>query len=185
LSNEEKEMKNKLVFLVLSIALVSGLSAQAAKADLSKSAKLPTLDGSIAAGEYQYQDTLNGIKVAATLGSDDVLYLAVEAPSSGWAGLGVGGLVMNGSRLFLASVQDGKGGLIEKTGLGHFYTDAKNLVVKKWAVKTVGNVTTLELSLPSSAAIWKGQVNVIAAYSKTPNLSAKHSAYAKISFTIK
>jgi hypothetical protein len=178
-------MKRTLASLALALALVAGLYAQAAQANLTKSGKLPTIDGSIAADEYQYMDTLNGMKVAATLGSDDTLYLAVEVPSSGWAGLGVGGLVMNGSRLFLASVQDGKSGFIEKAGVGHFYADAKTLVVKKWAVKTVGDVTTLEVSLPASAAVWKGQINVTAAYSKSPNLTTRHSKYAKLAFTIK
>ncbi len=178
-------MRKVLVALSLAIALVAGLSAQATQATLAKSDKLPSIDGAIGAGEYQYSGTLNGMKVEATLGSDDTLYLAVEVPSAGWAGLGVGGLVMNGSRLFLASVQDGKAGFIEKAGVGHFYADAKNLVVKKWAVKTVDGATTLELSLPSSAAVWKGQINVTAAYSKSPNLTSRHSAYARLTFTLK
>ena len=175
-------MKRLLTAFVLAGALAAGLSAQAS---LTKSGSLPTIDGTIAANEYQYIDTLHGIKVAATLGSDDVLYLAVEAPSAGWAGLGVGGLVMNGSRLFLGSVQDGKSDFIEKTGVGHFYADAKTLVVKKWAVKTTGDTTVLELSIPSSAALWKGQINVTAAYSKSPNLTSRHAAYAKVTFTVK
>lgn len=175
-------MKRTLIGFLFAFALVAGLSAQAS---LARSGSLPSVDGTIAADEYQYSDTLNGMKVFATLGSDDTLYLAVEAPSAGWAGVGIGGLVMNGSRLFLGSVQDGKSAFIEKAGVGHFYADAKTLVVKKWAVKTAGGTTVLELSLPSSAAIWKGQINMTVAYSKSPNLASRHAAYAKVTFTLK
>jgi hypothetical protein len=67
----------------------------------------------------------------------------------------------------------------------HFYADAKNLVVKKWAVKTTDGSTVLELSLPSSAAVWKGQINVIVAYSKSPSLTSRHAEHGKVTFTVK
>jgi hypothetical protein len=175
-------MKRTIIAAIAAFALVGGAFAQAT---LSASSTLPTIDGSLSASEYQYQATKNGMTFAATLGSDDVLYLAVQTPGTGWAGIGVGGLVMNGSRLFLASVTDGKPSFIEKAGVGHFYADAKNLVVKKWAVKTADGVTTLELSLPSSAALWKGQINATFAYSKSPDLTSRHGPYGKISFTVK
>lgn len=174
-------MKRTIVGLVLAVALVAGLAAQAT---LTKSDSLPKIDGTIGPGEYQYKGEVNGMKVWATLGSDDTLYLAVEAPTSGWVGVGVGGLVMNGSRLFLGAVQDGKPAFIEKAGQGHFYTDAKNLVVKKWAVASNGESTVLELSLPASAAVWKGQVNEILAYSKSASFTSKHTARGKITFSI-
>jgi hypothetical protein len=156
-----------------------------AESVLTKSATLPSTDGVIGASEYQFSGTVSGIKVYATLGSDDTLYLAVEAPTSGWVAAGLGGLVMNGSRLFLGAIQDGKPAFIEKAGVGHFYTDAKELVIKKWAVKTKGEDTVLELSLPASAAVWKGQVNAIFAYSKTPSFTNRHAARGALSFTIK
>jgi hypothetical protein len=180
--SKESIMKRAIIAIIAAFSLASGAFAEAS---LSKSSSFPTIDGTISANEYQYQGTQKGMKLAATLGSDDVLYIAVEAPSSGWAGVGVGGLVMNGSRLFLASVLDGKASFIEKAGVGHFYADAKNLVVKKWAATTVNGVTTLELSLPSSAALWKGQINTTFAYSKSTDLASRHSSYAKATFTVK
>jgi hypothetical protein len=173
----------RTIISVIAAFFVGGVAF--AQATLTKSSSIPTVDGAISAKEYQYQGTQQGMKLAATLGSDDVLYLAIEAPSSGWAGIGVGGLVMNGSRLFLASVLDGKDSFIEKAGVGHFYADAKKLVVKNWAVKTAGKVTTLELSMPSSAALWKSQVNAIFAYSASADLASRHSAYTKMTFTVK
>jgi hypothetical protein len=175
-------MKRITLMAIVALVLTMSLSAQAS---LSKSASLPSIDGALGASEYQFASSSNGMKIAATLGSDDNLYLAVEAPSAGWAGLGVGGLVMNGSRLFLGAVQDGKPAFIEKAGVGHFYGDAKTLVVKKWAIKSAGGVTTLELSLPASAAVWKGQINATFAFSGSPSFSARHSAYGRVTFAVK
>ena len=114
-----------------------------------------------------------------------MLYIAVEAPSSGYVAAGVGGLVMNGSRLFFGATQNGKPAFLEKAGVGHFYEDAKEVVVKKWAVKTKGEDTVLELSLPSGKALWKGQINAIFAYSKSPSFDSKHVARGALSFTVK
>jgi hypothetical protein len=175
-------MKRFAAIALMTLALAGAAFAQAA---LSKSSALPSVDGVIGASEYQYSGEVAGaIKVYATLGSDDLLYIAVEAPSSGWVAAGVGGLVMNGSRLFLGATQDGKAAFIEKAGVGHFYSDAKELVVKKWAVKTKGEDTVLELSLPASAAVWKGKVNAIFAYSKSPSFAQRHSARGALSLTV-
>jgi hypothetical protein len=169
--------------VVLAALAVSGSAF--AQASLKKSSSLPKIDGVVGASEYQYSDTLNvGIKVFATLGSDDNLYLAVEAPTSGWVAAGVGGLVMNGSRLFLGAVQDGKSAFLEKSGVGHFYADAKQLVVEKWAVSSSGGDTVMELVIPSSAAAWKGQINTIWAYSNSPDFTVRHKVHASLSFTL-
>jgi len=176
-------MKRLVIAVFISMALLGGAFAQAS---LSKSASLPVVDGAIGASEYQYAGTVAGvIKVYATLGSDDMLYIAVEAPTAGWVAAGVGGLVMNGSRLFMGMTQDGKPALIEKAGVGHFYSDAKDSVLKKWTVKTSGEDTVLELSLPASAAVSKGQLKAIFAYSKTPSFTVRHSARGSLTLTVK
>jgi hypothetical protein len=175
-------MKKSVLVAMIAVALVSGLAAQA---NLGKSTSLPRVDGTIAPSEYQYAGSSGGMKIYATLGSDDMLYLAVESPAAGYAAAGVGGLVMNGSRLFFGAVQDGKPAFQEKLGKGHFYTDAKDLVVKSWSVKTSGNDTVLELSLPASAALWNGKVNSIFAYSKSTKFDSRHSGKASVSFVVK
>jgi hypothetical protein len=175
-------MKRLISIAMIALVAVYGAFAQAA---LSKSSSIPTIDGAIGASEYQYSGTVAGIKVFATLGSDDMLYLAVEAPTSGYVAAGVGGLVMNGSRLFFGATQDGKPAFLEKAGVGHFYADAKTLVVKKWSVKTKGSDTVLELSMPSSAAVWKGSINSIFAFSASPAFNSKHSARGSLTFTVK
>ena len=175
-------MKKLIAIATIALLLAGGVFAQAT---LTKSSSLPSVDGVIGASEYQYSGTVNGIKINATLGTDDTLYLAVEAPASGWAAVGVGGLVMNGSRLFLGATQDGKPVFLEQTGVGHSHTDATKNVTKKWAVKTKGEDTILEVSLPASEAVKNGQINVILAYSKAPSFTARHAARASISLTVK
>ena len=75
-------MKRSVLVAMITVALVTGLAAQA---NLSKRTSLPKVDGAIAASEYQYEGTSGGMKIYATLGSDDMLYLAVEAPTAGYA----------------------------------------------------------------------------------------------------
>jgi hypothetical protein len=175
-------VKSIALIALLALGASFDLSAQTA---LSKSKTLPTVDGIVGGSEYQYSSTsANGIKISVTLGSDDNLYIAVEAATSGWVAAGVGGLVMNGSRLFLGAIQDGKPAFIEKAGIGHFYTDAKTLVAQKWAVTTKGADTTLELCIPASAALYKGRINAIFAYAKSPSFTTKHAAHTSISFSV-
>jgi hypothetical protein len=174
-------MKRLILVASLIGAWALSLSAQAS---LTKTDKLPTVDGSITSGEYQYEGNFSGMKILATLGTDDNLYLAIEAPTSGWVALGVGGRVMNGSRLFLGAMQGGKPAFIEKLGRGHFYVDAKDLVVKKWAVTSAGESSILELVLPASAAVWKGQINLVFAYAGSPDFTVRHKARGSTSLTI-
>jgi hypothetical protein len=175
-------MKKFASLTILAFALAGASFAQAS---LAKSSTLPAIDGAIGASEYQYTGTVSGMKVFATLGSDDMLYIAVEAPTSGYVAAGVGGLRMNGSRLFFGAVQGGKPAFAEKAGVGHFYGDAKDLVVKKWAVSTKGSNTTLELSLPANKALWNGQINMIFAASNSPSFDSKHSTRGAQSFAVK
>lgn len=175
-------MKKSLIAAALALSLALGLSAQAV---LAKGAQPPKVDGVFDAKEYQYTATYEGMRIGASLGSDDMLYLAIEAPTKGYAALGVGGLVMNNSRLFFGAVQDGKPAFAEKLGKGHFYTDAKDLVVKSWSVKSEGDKTTLELSLPASAAVWKGKVNMTFAYAKSPKFETRHAARGSVSLDVK
>jgi hypothetical protein len=174
----------KRTAIVVAAAIIAAVEATA-QASLSPSAKLPKLDGIIGSGEYAYETTVNGMKLGATLGTDGMLYLAVQAPTSGWVSVGTGGLIMNGSRLYFGAVQDGKSVFAEMTGAGHGAVPAKTTVVKKWAVASAGGATTLELVLNSSDAVWKGAVNSIFAYSNAPDFRMRHRDQGSISYAIK
>jgi hypothetical protein len=174
----------KRTALVIAAAIIAAVEASA-QASLTASATLPKVDGTIGSGEYAYESTIKGMKVGATLGTDGMLYLAVQAPTSGWVAVGTGGLIMNGSRLFFGAVQDGKPSFSEMAGAGHGAVPAKSQVVKKWAVASAGGATTLELVLASTDAVWKGSVNSILAYSVVPDFRARHKVYGSVSYTIK
>lgn len=174
----------KRTALIFAVGIIAAVEASA-QASLSASASLPKIDGTIASGEYAYNTTINGMKVGATLGTDGMLYLAIQAPTSGWVAVGTGGLIMNGSRLYFGAIQNGKPAFAEMTGAGHGAVPAKTTVVKKWAVASAGGSTTLELVLPSSDAIWKGQVNSIIAYAGAPDFRVRHREQGSITYAIK
>lgn len=174
----------KRIGLAIAVAVIAAVEASA-QASLTASATLPKVDGTLGSGEYASMTTVKGMKVGATLGTDGMLYLAVQAPTSGWVAVGTGGLIMNGSRLFFGAMQDGKPAFAEMTGAGHGAVPAKTQVVKKWAVASAGGATTLELVLASTDAVWKGSVNTIIAYAGVTDFRARHKANASIAYAIK
>jgi hypothetical protein len=171
----------KLVSIASALLLAASLGAQA---QLTKSDKLPSIDGTVASGEYQYATTVSGMSLGATLGSDGKLYLSISAKTSGWVALGVGGLRMDGSRLFLAYDEGGKRDFTEQTGAGHSHSDAATKVVEKWAVKSENGMTTLELVLPAKAAVADGKLGLLFSYSSTTSYSARHQARGSMSLSV-
>ncbi len=174
---------NKAAIFML-VGMIAAIEADA-QASLTPSAKAPGIDGSISAGEYEYSTTVNGIKIGATLGSDGKLYLAVEARTSGWVGLGTGSLAMIGSRLYMGAIRDGKPAFSEFMAAGHGTAPAKDAVAASWALGSSGGATTLELALPSSAAISDGSIKIIFSYAASPDFRVKHRARGSASFAIK
>lgn len=168
------------------LGFISLFSIAAFAQDLvASTAPLPLQDGVVAAGEYQFTSTQSGIKVSATLGADNLLYLAIEAPTKGWVALGTGSAVMDGARLFIAWEADGKGNLSEQVGAGHYHAVATDSLAKKWALKTNGGTTSFELVVPASAAISGGKVVVLASYAATASLTQRHAARVSLSLTVK
>ena len=150
---------------------------------LSPSPALPTVDGTVADGEYQFSTLVSGMTIGVTLGTDGNLYLSIQAPTSGWVALGVGGRVMSGSRLFIAYDTGSKKFFSEEKGVGHFHTSAKDSVVSTWAVQQVGGVTTLELVMPASAAVAKGNLDLLYAYATTTAF-VHHKARGSLSLSV-
>jgi hypothetical protein len=171
----------KVLSLAGALLIAASLGAQA---QLTKSDKLPSADGTAAPGEYQYATTVSGMTLGATLGSDGKLYLSISAKTSGWVALGVGGLRMDGSRLFLAYDSGGKRDFTEQAGAGHSHSDAATKVVEKWAVKAASGTTTLELVLPAKAAVADGKLDLLFSYSDTTSYSARHRARGSMSLSV-
>jgi hypothetical protein len=171
-----------IVFASLTVLLLSGaLSAQTV---LKPSASHPVIDGSIGVDEYQFSTEVSGMKVGATLGDDGKLYLSISAKTAGWVALGVGGQRMDGSRLFLAYDTGAKQAFNEQRGVGHGHTDVSDTIVEKWAVKNADGVTSLELVLPSSAAIADGKLDLLFAYSNSTSYFTHHAARGSLSLSV-
>lgn len=176
-------MKKTIAVLAAVVAISMSLSAQD-KAALSPSASLPIPDGVVKAKEYQFNTLVSGMTLGATLGSDGMLYLSIQAATSGWVALGVGGLKMDGSRLFIAYDAGGKPFFTEQTGAGHSHGDAADTVVKKYAVKQSGGTTTLELVMPASAATKGGTLDLLFSYSDTTSFAARHKARGSMEIAV-
>jgi hypothetical protein len=174
-------MKRTLIALAATFAFAASLQAQAL---LSASPSIPVPDGAVSANEYQYNTELSGMSIGASLGTDGMVYLSIQAKTSGWVALGVGGRVMNGSRLFLAYDGGQKQVFSEQDGSGHSHGDVKDPVAVKWAVKLAGGVTTLELVLPASVAISNGNLNLLFAYSDTTSFAVHHKARGSIALAV-
>ena len=153
--------------MMVAVALAGAISFLSAQGMLSPSSSLPKVDGTVGAGEYQFTTEVSGMTIGATLGTDGKLYLSIKAATAGWVALGVGGLKMDGSRLFLAYDTGAKQQFDEQLGAGHTHGDRSDKVAEKWVVKATGGVTTLELVLPASAALQGGKINLLYAYSDT------------------
>ncbi len=171
----------KMLLAAGALILAASLTAQG---QLKKSDKLPNLDGTVTPGEYQYSTTVSGMTIGATLGSDGKLYLSIGAKTSGWVALGVGGLRMDGSRLFLAYDSGSKRDFTEQLGAGHSHSDAAAKVVEKWAVKNAGGITTLELALPAEAAMSGGELDLLYSYSNSTSYMSRHAARGSMSLTV-
>lgn len=155
-----------------------------AQSTLKASSSIPVINGSLGPNEYQFNTTVSGMTLGATLGSDGMVYLAIQANTAGWVALGVGGPKMDGSRLFLASDSGGKKTFSEQRGAGHFHGNVKDPVTSKWAVVTAGGKTTLELSLPSSAAVVDGNLGLLFSYSTSASFASYHRARGFLSIPV-
>jgi hypothetical protein len=175
-------MRRYVLFLLVAFAVFGLASAQDS---ISKGAPAVSIDGSVDKGEYQYSKTVSGMTISVSIGKDGLVYLATEAKTSGWVALGVGGRVMNGSRLFLAYDSNGKRFFTEQAGAGHSHGDAQDRVVTKWAVKSANGSTTLELALPYDKAVESGILNVLFSYSTGLDMTAHHSARGSFGLTVK
>jgi hypothetical protein len=169
--------------LLASLAFLSLVSLSAQQA-LTPSASLPVPDGVVGAGEYQVTADASGMTIGATLGEDGKLYLSVRAPTSGWVALGLGNGRMDGSRLFLAYDSGGKQDFAEQRGVGHSHKDLADPAVEKWAVKSEGGYTTLELVVPASAGVEGGKAGILYAYSDSNSYSSRHKARGFMSLAV-
>jgi hypothetical protein len=179
---KEADMK-KHMLATLAVLLLAGTGAAAQDA-LVATDQLPVRDGAIGGGEYQVTKTMGSVTVAASLGSDRQLYLAIQAKTSGWVALGTGSGRMDGASLFLAALQKGAPVLSEQLGKGHGHSDAPFELVSDWKLSSADGLTTLELVLPAAKVLSGSKLNLLWAYGNSSDLKSRHAGRGALSLAV-
>jgi hypothetical protein len=137
----------------------------------------PTVDGVVAAGEYGKSLTLDydAITVSYDVGADGGLTFAVSAPTTGWVGIGLGAVVMDGAHVFMGYVKDGRAIFSEQLGSGHSHAPAAATLADSEAVRQDAGTTTIEFHVPAGKVpITGGKLGIIAAFSGSADLVTYH-----------
>lgn len=154
----------------------AGAAAQASGTGSSRlglTTNAPVVDGVVRPGEYTFtKDT--GDLVLSVSRSSDTLWLAVTGQTTGWVGVGVGALQMDGATIFMGYVDDnGKIVFKPQAGMpGHTHVDTTPAVlatVISYAMKESGGVTTLEVALKAAPYIAAGQKELDLIFAVGPN----------------
>lgn len=173
--------KKMCSFLILGVILVFSIAAQ----DLSPSARKPTADGILGADEYSFNGTYSGMKLGVSLSADRAtLYLALEAPTTGWVALGLGSLTMNGAYIVLASVTNGQPVVSEQTGAGHGHSPNKEKKLAASAVRETNGTTVLEIALPAAAYASGNTMQILMSYGAADSFVVKHSVHASAELSV-
>ncbi len=157
---------NKSLGLIVVLLLVS-LAAWAA----------PTVDGTLAPGEYAHSLSVVGGTATVSWSDDDKggLYLAVSAPTMGWVGLGLGSSVMDGAWIFMGYVKNGQAVFSEQLGSGHSHRPVEDPRTDQHAVKQLQGTTTIEFHLASDKLpTMAKQLPFIVAFSGSADLKTFH-----------
>jgi hypothetical protein len=137
----------------------------------------PRVDGKVSPGEYPHALSLVLGDVTVSYSRDQAggLYLAVTAPTTGWVGIGLGSVVMDGAHIFMGFVKDGQPVISEQVGEGHSHHPSPVTWADQAAVVSESGATTLELHVPAGRVPGDGRkTGVIAAYSGSADLVTYH-----------
>ncbi len=157
-------MRRAIYAAVLSLAAMCGWAT-------------PKVDGKLVPGEYAH--TLSVIYDTATVSwtadSRGGLYLAVSAPTTGWVGIGLGAVIMDGAHIFMGFVKDGKPTISEQVGVGHTHDASPAAWADASAVDQGAGVTTLEVHVPAARGpVQDGKVSFIVAFAGKADLATFH-----------
>jgi hypothetical protein len=138
---------------------------------------LPTVDGKVSSGEYGRSLSLlyGDATVWYQADPEGGLYLAVSAPTTGWVGIGLGSVVMDGAHIFMGYVKDGVPVFSEQVGSGHSHAPSPAAFADRSAVGQEGGVTTIELHVPGNRLPRSGsRVPFIVAFAGSADLTTFH-----------
>ena len=171
---------------IWSVLILGGILAfSIAAQDISPSARNPTTDGILGADEYSFNGTYSNMKLGVSLSADGkTLYLALEAPTTGWVALGLGARAMNGAFIVFGSVAKGKPIVSEQTGKGHGHRPNKENQLAASAVRETSGTTVLEIALPAATYATGNTMPILMSYSASDSFMLKHSVYASAELSI-
>lgn len=160
-------------------------AALAGAQTLAPQATQPTIDGNMQKGEYAFQQATKDFWVGAALSQDkQTLTLGLVAATKGWISVGLGSLKMNGSYIVIGYDQGGKVTISENKGVGHGHSASGLHKVIKSAIKTAGNSTTLEFSIPAAEWIKDGKLQLILGASNTADLISFHPKFGSLEIAV-
>ena len=147
-------------------------------------AQTPVIDGILGADEYTQTETKTGITVAANLSTDGtILYLAVQAKTTGWVAIGAGSQKMDTAFMALAYVVGITQTISEETGKGKGHSVNTGKLLTSAYVAEAGELTTLEIALPAAGFVKNKVVELIAAYGPRDNRTSIHRSRASFKLT--
>lgn len=176
-------MDKKRLFTAMLMAVCVLFQAAAASSaqpvpPLAPSPLVPVADGKIGADEYSWHGTLKDMKLELSLSADSsTLCVALEAPTAGWASVGLGRLKMNGAFMVIGYDNKGTAAVSEQTGVLFGHKENKTTILRESAVGEQNGATILEFSLPAAAYLSQPSLKLIAAYGKQDNFTSKHAKY--------
>jgi len=137
----------------------------------------PTVDGKVVPGKYSHSLSLvdGDVTVSYDVATDGGMTFAVTAPTTGWVGIGLGSVVMDGAHIFMGYVKDGTPVFSEQVGSGHTHAPAPAALADAEAVVQAGGVTTLEFHVPAGKVPVAGKkLSIIVAYAGAADLTTYH-----------
>jgi hypothetical protein len=138
---------------------------------------LPSVDGRVVPGEYGSSVSLlyGAATVSWQADAGGGLYLAVTAATSGWVGIGLGSVVMDGAHIYMGWIKDGTPVFSEQIGDGHSHRPSPGATADASAVGQKDGMTTIELHLPAARVpVVNGRVSFITAFSGSADLTTYH-----------
>jgi hypothetical protein len=171
-------MLKKIILIAMigfSAAFLIAVGTFADSKGLKETSNKTVVDGVVESDEYSYSREFQDATLYINW-SDGKVYLAVEANTKGWVGVGLGSTMMNNSHILIGYVDKGKPVFKEQVGKGKAHTDTDNKYVQSYKMKEEEGKTTLELVFNEGDIIQSGQhkIDFIIAYGKKDSLTQYH-----------
>jgi hypothetical protein len=141
-------------------------------------ATAPVVDGIMQKNEYAFTQSTGNFWLGIALSADkSTLNIGLAANTTGWISVGLGSAKMNGAYIVIGFDKDGKQTISEDLGKGHSHSPSGLHKVLQSVVKTTGNQTVIEFSIPAAEFIKNGKLPLILGASKADDLVSWHPLF--------